>query len=205
MVVEPHRNFTIGAAVKTIPTGHQTCAVFRYYFDTLKTYVIPNVQKLQRAFREHDLEVMHTRIQALTEDGRDRSKGHRRLNILAKPGSKEAEFLPEVAPIGDEIVFNKTASGVFSSTNFHYVLTNMGINALYIAGVYTNECVETTVRDACDLGYLVTLVEDACTTVTEELHNASLATLRDRYARVMRTEEAIAEISSSVSALRSPA
>jgi len=82
------------------------------------TTFLNNVQRLQAAFRDRDLEVMHTRIQALTQDGRDRSKGHRRLKILAKPGSKEAEFLPEIAPEGDEIVINKTASGVFSSTNF---------------------------------------------------------------------------------------
>jgi len=137
----------------------------------------------------------------LTKDGRDRSIGHRRLNILAAPGTKEAEFLTEVAPQNDEIVINKTASGVFSSTNLNYVLTNMDIEALYVCGVYTNECVETTIRDACDLGYLVTLVEDACTTVTKELHEASLATLRDRYARVITTDEAIEEINQSVDQL----
>jgi nicotinamidase-related amidase len=172
----------------------------RYYFNSLRKTVLPNVRRLQQVFRDHRLEVMHTRIQALTQDGRDRSKGHRRLNLLARPGSKEAEFLPEVAPEGDEIVINKTASGVFSSTNLNYVLTNMGTQALYIVGVYTNECVETTVRDACDLGYLVTVVEDACTTVTRELHDASLATLRDRYARVITTDEAVQEIEASVPA-----
>jgi len=166
----------------------------RYYFRTLRQRAIPNVQRLQRAFRKHGLELAHTRIQSLTADGRDRSTGHKRLNILAPPGSKEAQFLPEVAPEADEIVIDKTASGVFSSTNMNYVLSNMGMKELFICGVYTNECVETTVRDACDLGYLVTLVEDACTTVTRELHEASLATLRDRYARVITTGEAIAEL-----------
>lgn len=165
-----------------------------YYFRTLQERVLPNTQRLQRAFREAGLEVIHTRIQALTQDGRDRSKGHKRLNLLAQPGSKEAEFLEVVAPVGDEIVINKTASGVFSSTNLHYVLNNMGIDGLFVAGVYTNECVETTVRAASDLGYLVTMVEDACTTVTEDLHRASIATLRNRYARIMSTDEAIADI-----------
>jgi nicotinamidase-related amidase len=166
----------------------------RYYFDTLKNYVIPNIRALQECFRSHGLEVIHVRIQALARDGRDRSPGHKRLHILASPGSKEAEFLPEVAPVGDEIVINKTASGVFSSTNLHYVLNNLDINALFVVGVYTNECVETTVRDASDLGYFVTLVEDCCTTVTPALHQASLATLRDRYARIISTEQAIDDI-----------
>jgi nicotinamidase-related amidase len=159
----------------------------RYYFDTLKEYVIPNIQRLLKTFREQKMEIIHTRIQALTKDGRDRSNGHKRLNLLAQPGSKEAEFLPEIAPQGDEIIINKTASGVFSSTNLNYVLTNLGIHELVVAGVYTNECVETTIRDACDLGYLVTMVEDACTTVTPELHNATIMTLRNRYAAVEST------------------
>lgn len=165
-----------------------------YYFETLKTQVIPNMHVLQNCFRSHQLEVIHTRIQSLTRDGRDRSKGHKRLNLLAAPGSAEACFLEEVAPIGDEIVINKTASGVFSSTNLHYVLRNIGIQSLYVCGVYTNECVETTVRDACDLGYLVTMVEDCCTTVTQELQEASIKTLKDRYARILRTDQVVDEI-----------
>jgi nicotinamidase-related amidase len=159
----------------------------KYYFERLEKTVLPNVRSLQDAFRHRQLEVIHTRIQSLTRDGRDRSKGHRRLGLHAAPGSREADFLEQVAPDGsrDEIVINKTASGVFSSTNIHYVLNNLGIESLFVVGVYTNECVETTVRDACDLGYLVTVVDDCCATVTPELHEASLATLRDRYARVL--------------------
>ncbi len=165
-----------------------------YYFDTLEQKVIPNVARLQEAFRRHGLEVIHTRIQSLTQDGRDRSAGHKRLGIHAPPGSKDAEFLPEVGPRGDELVINKTASGVFSSTNLFYVLKNMDIDALFVTGVYTNECVDTTVRAACDLGFFVTLIEDGCATVTPELHTATISTLRDRYARVINTEQALREI-----------
>lgn len=166
----------------------------QYYFHRLDTMVFPNVRRLQDTFRGHGLEVIHTRIQALTRDGRDRSTGHKRLELLAPRGSREADFIEAIAPDEslDEIVIDKTASGVFSSTNLHYVLNNLGVKSLFITGVYTNECVETTVRDACDLGYLVTLVEDCCATVTPELHEASLATLRDRYARVITCDNAVA-------------
>ena len=177
----------------------------RYYFDTLNGYVLPNVRRLQDAFRSHGLEVIHVRIQALTQDGRDRSTGHKRLQLLARPGSREADFLEQVEPQGDEIVINKTASGVFSCTNLHYVLKNMGVGALFVVGVYTNECVETTIRDACDLGYSVTMVEDGCTTVTEMLHRASIATLKDRYSRVISTEQAIEDIQTSVDSPESAA
>jgi len=165
-----------------------------YYFKRLHHVVLPNVRRLQDAFRMLKLEVLHTRIQSLTKDGRDRSVGHKRLGLHAPPGSKEAEFLPEVAPKGDEIIINKTASGVFNSTNTEFVLRNMGIDSLYVCGVYTNECVSTTVRDACDRGFHTTLINDACATVTPELHNATISTIKDRYARVLTSEEVLKEI-----------
>lgn len=171
----------------------------RYYFDRLQDTVLPNVHNLQNCFRVHDLEVIHVRIQSLTRDGRDRSKGHKRLGLHAAPGSGDACFLEEVAPVGDEIIINKTASGVFSSTNLHYVLRNLEIGSIYVVGVYTNECVETTVRMACDLGYFVTMVDDCCATQTPDLHDASIRALRDRYARVVSTDQAIEEIEKYVS------
>ncbi|WP_455206667.1 cysteine hydrolase family protein [Kaarinaea lacus] len=165
-----------------------------YYFKRLDHVVLPNVRRLQDAFRDLKLEVIHTRIQSLTRDGRDRSVGHKRLGLHAPPGSKDAEFLPEVAPKGDELIINKTASGVFNATNAEYILRNMGIDSLYVCGVYTNECVSTTVRDACDRGFHTTLINDACATVTPELHNATISTIKDRYARVMTADEVLREV-----------
>ncbi|MDZ7751353.1 MAG: isochorismatase family cysteine hydrolase [Gammaproteobacteria bacterium] len=165
-----------------------------YYFDRLEYVVLPNVRRLQDAFRSRELEVIHTRIQSLTLDGRDRSAGHKRLGLHAPPGSKEAEFLEEVAPQGDEIVLNKTASGVFTSTNLEYLLRNLGITGLFVVGVYSNECVSTAIRDACDLGFYVTLIADGCATVTPDLQKATITTMKDRYARVLTAEEALAEL-----------
>lgn len=165
-----------------------------YYFNRLDEQVLPNVEKLQTAFRANKLEVIHTRIQSLTRDGRDRGPGHKRLGLHAAPGSKEAEFLEQVAPEGDEIIINKTASGVFNATNIEYILRNLEITGLFIVGVYSNECVSTAIRDACDLGFYVTLISDATATVTPELQNATITTMKDRYARVISTEEALMEL-----------
>ena len=172
-----------------VPTEAQ-----EYYFKRLDHVVLPNVRRLQDNFRDQGMEVIHTRIMSMTKDGRERSAGHKRLNLHAPPGSKESEFLVEVAPKGDELIVNKTASGVFNATNLEYILRNMGITGLFICGVYTNECVSTTVRDACDRGFYTTMINDACATVTPQLHNATIETIRDRYARVMTTSDAIKEI-----------
>jgi len=169
-----------------------------YYFDRLKYTVLPNVRRLQDAFRARRLEVIHTRIQSLTQDGRDRSPAHKRLGLHAAPGSKEADFIENIAPLENEIIINKTASGVFTSTNIGYILRNMEITGLFVVGVYSNECVSTAIRDACDLGFYVTLISDGCATVTPELQRATMITMKDRYARVLNTEEAIEEIQAVV-------
>jgi nicotinamidase-related amidase len=169
-----------------------------YYFKRLHHIVLPNVRRLQDTFRDLKLEVIHTRIQSLTKDGRDRSPGHKRLGLHAAPCSKEAEFLPEVAPKRDELIINKTASGVFNATNLEYILRNMGITGLFVCGVYTNECVSTTVRDASDRGFYTTLISDGCATVTPELHNATIRTLKDRYCRVLTADEAVKETRKAV-------
>jgi nicotinamidase-related amidase len=163
-----------------------------YYFDRLDHTVVPNVQKLQTGFRQAKQEVIHTRIQSLTQDGRDRSLEHKRLGLHAAPGSKEAEFLPAVAPQGDEIVIPKTASGVFSCTNLDYVLRNLGMTQL--VGVLTSECVETAARVAADRGYLVYIPADGAATVHPDLHQDALEAMRHTYACITSTDEILSQV-----------
>jgi len=73
------------------------------------------------------------------------------------------------------------------------VLRNLGVRFLIIAGLLTDQCVDHAVRDACDLGYLVTLVTDACATHSLERHHASLQNNRG-YCRQTTTAELAAEI-----------
>ncbi len=73
-------------------------------------------------------------------------------------------------PLENEIVLPKTASGVFNATAIDKILRNLGIENLVITGVVTDNYVENAVRDACDRGFAVILVEDGCAAVTEELH-----------------------------------
>jgi nicotinamidase-related amidase len=94
-------------------------------------------------------------------------------------------------PLENEIVLPKTASGVFNSTAVDQILRNLGIENLVVTGVVTNNCVENAVRDACDRGYAVILVEDGCAAVTEELHLAALRAMRDHFAKVKSTAEVL--------------
>jgi ureidoacrylate peracid hydrolase len=113
--------------------------------------------------------------------------------MFCAKGSPDARVIDAIAPEGDEIVIPKTSSSVFISTNIHYVLGNLGVKHLIVAGVLTDQCVDSTVRDACDYGYLVTLVTDACATHSAERH-ASAITNNRGYARQRTTGEMVAEL-----------
>ena len=161
-----------------------------YYRDRLEL-IVPNIARLQKAFRRKRMEVIQTKIASLTLDGRERSKGHRDKGIFAPKGSKDAEILKELRPMENEIVLPKTASGVFNSTAIDQILRNLGVENLVVIGVVTNNCVENAVRDACDRGFAVILVEDGCAAVSEELHLAAIRAMRDHFAKIKTTAEVI--------------
>ena len=145
-----------------------------YFYRQTRETVIPNQQRLLATARAAGVEVLHTIIQSLTEDGRDRSLDHK-LTPIHIPQSLEAGYpSPAVAPIGDEILIPKTSSGIFNSTNIDYLLRNLGIRHLVVAGILTDQCVDMTVRDGADRGFLVTCVADACAAPTPERHANAL-------------------------------
>jgi nicotinamidase-related amidase len=131
-----------------------------YFIKQTSGVTIPNNEKLLAAARANGVEVLHTIIQSLTEDGRDCSLDHKMTPIHVAPSR------PEGLPV--------TSSGVFNSTNIDYVLKNLNVRYLIITGIMTDQCVDMAVRDAADRGYLVTCVSDACASATPERHDGAL-------------------------------
>jgi len=143
-------------------------------------------------WRRH--QVIYSVIENMTRDGRDRSLDYKISGIDVPRGSSDAQVLDEIAPAEDEMVFRKTSSNLFISTNIDYVLRNLRVRSLIIAGIMTDQCVESAVRDACDPGYLVTVVIDACTTTSAERHEQSLIGIGG-YCRQRTSDFLVAEIS----------
>lgn len=157
--------------------------------------VIPRMQALQVAFRKAQIEVMYTTIESLTLDGRDRSLDYKITGFNVAKGSWDGKVIDQIAPTGDEIVLPKSSSSVFVSTHIDYVLRNLGVKQLVMSGLLTDQCVESAIRDACDLGYLVTQVTDACATETQTRHHNSLSTIKG-YCRQVTTQELLDELQS---------
>ena len=167
--------------------------LYGYFFRTLKERALPNMVRLQQACRRGGIEVTYTVVESLTADGRDRSLDYKITGFHVPKGSPDARMVDELAPTSDEILFPKTSSSVFISTNIDYVLRNLGTRYLIIAGCLTDQCVDSAVRDACDLGYLVTVPTDACVSQSAGGHDWSLRNNRG-YCRQRTTQQVVEEI-----------
>jgi len=166
--------------------------------------IVPNVRRLQDAFRAAGQEVVHVRVAYRTRNARDAGLAHMPAAELEgdERDERDNEFLPKVAPQGDEMIFSKRSASVFSTTEIDDVLRRMGIEHLVFTGIVTDGCVELSARDAADRGYRVTLVSDACSASTPEAHEDAIQRTTDGSFVAARTTE---DVLADVAALRAPA
>jgi ureidoacrylate peracid hydrolase len=171
------------------------------FLNQMNQHVVPKMQALQAACRGAGVEVMYTTIESLTKDGRDRSLDYKITGFNIPKGSWDGKVIDAIAPGDDEIVLPKSSSSVFVSTHIDYILRNLGVQQLILSGVLTDQCVESAIRDACDLGYLVTQVTDACATFSDKRQIASLNAIKG-YCRQITTEELVSELGQAERAIK---
>ena len=93
-------------------------------------------------------------------------------------------IIDDLKPLPDEIILTKVTGSAFLSTDLHEILQDRGIKSFLACGVWGNSCVEDTVRTGCDLGYLVTYVEDGTASPDEDFHEAAVRVLGEMYCQV---------------------
>ncbi len=171
-----------------------------YRFARIEQQVLPNTLRLRTHFSQLGRPVLHVTIGAAHADALDAPLHMRRLFTEFRNfvGSREHEILDELKPLPGEHVLRKTTIGAFASTNIDSLLRALGCEQLYLTGVSTNMCVETTAREAADRGYGVTLVEDACGTTHEDLHQVTMRNFQRLFGRVRSCDEALAELQPAV-------
>ena len=171
-----------------------------YRFARIEQQVLPNTLRLRTHFSQLGRPVLHVTIGAAHADALDAPLHMRRLftEFSNFVGSREHEILDELKPLPGEHVLRKTTIGAFASTNIDSLLRALGCEQLYLTGVSTNMCVETTAREAADRGYGVTLVEDACGTTHEDLHQVTMRNFQRLFGRVRSCDEALAELRPAV-------
>lgn len=154
------------------------------------TRIVPDVKRLIEGFRAAGLPVIHTMechrpdLSDLPPAKRDRGSPTLRIGddgpmgrilIAGEPGTA---ILPELAPVNGEIVIEKPGKGAFYATPLGDILKDKGIAQLVFAGVTTEVCVQTTMREANDRGYECLLVEEATESYFPEFKAAAIAMIR---------------------------
>jgi nicotinamidase-related amidase len=89
-------------------------------------------------------------------------------------GEAGHDIIPALSPLPDEPVIDKPGKGAFYQTDLDLMLRNRGIETLLVAGVTTEVCVHTTVREANDRGYRCLVLSDACASYFPEFHEVGL-------------------------------
>ncbi len=105
-------------------------------------------------------------------------------------GSDKAQIVPELTPHASDLVVTHQRVGGFSASQLDVLLRSRGIDTLLFAGVATNASMESTARQASDLGYRTVIVADACSAADPAAHDASIASL-GLLAEISTSEDAI--------------
>jgi biuret amidohydrolase len=162
------------------------------FYDRMRKTVIPNTTRLIAECRMRGVEVIFARIACQKLDGRDRSLSQKKPgfnNLLLPKDRKDAQIVPELAPQGDEITVLKTTDSALTGTNLRLILHNMGIKDVICAGIFTDQCVSSTVRSLADESYGVLVVDDCCAAATMELHRHELEVINMIYCHVVQLDE----------------
>lgn len=173
---------------------------------------IAPVRRLLAAARAATIPVIHTReghradLSDLTVFKQRRAAGSGApigsvgpLGRLLVRGEAGHAIIADVAPLPGETVIDKPGFGAFYATDLELVLRAGGISDLTIAGVTTDICVHSTLREAVDRGFFCTTVADACAAGDPAVHVAMLACIAGEggiLGRVVDTDAMVAEWSS---------
>lgn len=175
-----------------VPEAAAEAERWRPFRERMRDIVVPNTVRLIEQCRAAGLEIMFARIACLTRDGRDRSLSQKKpgFNYLLLPKDREdSQLVPGIEPDEDDIVVLKTTDSALTGTNLRLILHNIGIRNVVVAGIFTDQCVSSTVRSLADESFNVLVVEDCCAAATMVLHNHELDVLNMIYCHVVQSED----------------
>jgi biuret amidohydrolase len=162
------------------------------FHNRMHNQVIPNTEKMLNFARRNGIECIFVRIASHTRDGRDRSLSQKMPgwnNLLLPKNDLPSQIIPELEPQSDEIVITKTTDSALTGTNLRLILHNLGIKTVVCAGIFTDQCVSSTVRSLADESYRVYVLEDCCAAATDELHRKELEIINMIYCHIMSLSE----------------
>jgi len=162
------------------------------FFNRMSDLVIPNIKNLISFLRKKNVENIFARIACHKERGLDRSLSQKKpgFNYLLLPkDTPSGQIVDDLKPESDDIIMMKTTDSALTGTNLRLILNNMGIKNVICTGIFTDQCVSSTVRSLVDESFNVIVVEDCCAAATEALHNHELEIINMIYCHVVNINE----------------
>lgn len=162
------------------------------FHERMRDIVIPRTAGLLSLFRRDGIECLFARIASHTRDGRERSLSQKLPgwnNLLLPKDDHPSQLVPELQPVGDEICVTKTTDSALTGTNLRLILHNLGIRTVVCCGIFTDQCVSSTVRSLADESFGVIVVEDCCAAGSDELHRKELEIINRIYCHVVSSDE----------------
>ena len=158
-------------------------------YDQRVSKAVKNARRILQACRKKGYDIVHIKLGAQTSNPRHTAKINRKADLIVPMDAEKGRFLDEVKPAKGELIFPKTDGGAFTGTNLDFVLRNMDIESIIVAGFLTDQCVLATAICGADIGYDVLLVEDACTGTTKENHDSVIKLAKDVFLKVKSTAD----------------
>lgn len=174
------------------PDERQRYDLWTPFHERMRKSVIPNTAKMLDFARRRGIECLFARIACHTRDGRDRSLSQKLPgwnNLLLPKNEQPSQLVPALQPLDDEIVVTKTTDSALTGTNLRLILHNLGIRNVICCGIFTDQCVSSTVRSLADESYGVIVLEDCCAAATDDLHDRELEIINMIYCHVMSSSE----------------
>jgi nicotinamidase-related amidase len=177
------------------------------YFQRVRETVVSNIRRLQDGFRARGMPIFFTATGTQTGDGRDLPAWLRDLDQLGlavlgqrvwpRVDDPSWQVDQSVAPLPNEPVLIKCSSGPLASTRLDQTLRHLGIDSVVVTGLTTDVCVTQTAREMADRGFVTVVVQDACTTLSEEMHRSALQCFNIAFGRVRTTGQILEQIASA--------
>lgn len=157
--------------------------------------IIPSIAQLLTAARDAGVLVCHVGFWTLPGHGSDsgpwlaqRRRSTYASDRIAMAETHGAAFIDALAPVEGELQIRKHRYSAFKGTDLDMLLRAHGVRSVVTAGVSTNVCVESTLREAFELGYYLCVPRDGCASWDESLHAATLRNVEARFGVVGNIE-----------------
>jgi len=186
LIIDMQHDFAVPGGACEVTGAHATIPVIRKVLTSFRDLGLP-VFHIVREYRSDGSDVEISRLDAL------------RTRPMVVPGTPGARIAPGLEPIEGEYRIVKKRFSAFMFTELDLILRRKGVTHLAVTGTQLPFCLRTTLFDGLSLGYRMTLLTDASSSRTPQIHQANIQDIRDAGMTCITVEEYLRDISTPAS------